>query len=154
MQGKLKRYAVMARIAGIILILGVLGVVVYQVYDFYTNKMGLTPNKAVQTYFSTLAQGNYAEVYRLTAKDRLTDIYGRPVTEREFITQLQRLTGDRQAPFTTIEVEKLCDARSARYYTVTLHSSIGGTTGESHVIVEVRRQDGVWMVTYPFPIFL
>lgn len=154
MHAKLKRYAIIARVFGIILILVVLGTVVYQVYDFYSNRTGLTPAKSVQTYFDTLAQGNYEEVYRLTAKDRLTDIYGRPITEREFVAQLQRLMGDEQAPFTSVEVEKLCDLRSARYYTVTLHSSIGGTTGQSHVIVEVRRQDGVWVVTYPFPIVL
>jgi hypothetical protein len=154
MKGKLNRYAAIARILGIVLIIFVLGVVIYQVYDFYTNRLGLTPTRAVETYFNTLAQGNYTEVYRLTAKDRLTDIYGRPVTEAEFVTQLQRLTGDRQVPFTKIEVLKLCDVRNARYYTVTLHSSIGGATGQSHVIVEVRRQDGVWMVTYPFPIVL
>lgn len=154
MHAKLKRYAIIARIVGVLLILVVLGTVVYQVYDFYSNKVGLTPAKSVQTYFDALGQGNYEEVYRLTAKDRLMDIYGRPITEREFITQLQRLMGDEHAPFTSMEVEKLCDMRKARYYTVTLHSSIGGTTGQSYVIVEVRRQDGVWVVTYPFPIVL
>jgi hypothetical protein len=154
MHGKLKRYAVVARVVGIVILLIVLGVVAYQLYDFYKDKVGLTPAKAVQTYFATLAQGDYEEVYRLTAKDRLTDIYGRPVTEAEFITQLKRLTGDRQVPFTTIEVKKLCDVRNARYYDVTLHSSIGGASGESHVIVEVRRQDSAWVVTYPFPIVL
>ena len=154
MHGKAKRYAIIARAVGIILILVVLGVVGYQLYDYYKDRVGFTPTKAVQSYFSTLAQGNYEEVYRLTAKDRLTDIYGRPITEREFVTQLQRLTGDRQVPFAMVEVEKLCEVHNARYYSVTLHSSIGGSTGQSHVIVEVRRQDGVWMVTYPFPIVL
>jgi len=154
MHGKLSRYAAIARVAGIIVLLVVLGIVVYQVYDFYRDRVGHTPVKAVQTYFAALGEGEYEQVYALTAKDRLTDIYGRPVTEGEFIAQLKRLTGDRRVPFTLIEATKLCTVRDAWYYEVTLHSSLGGGAGQSRVIVEVRRQDGAWVVTYPFPIVL
>ena len=149
-----KRYSVAARIGGIALLVALVGVIVYQLYDFYGDKIGFTPTKAIEDYFTALAQGNFKEVYRLTAKDHLTDIYGRPITQGEFEEQLGRLTGDHRLPFRSIEVTKLLDRRGMRYYLVTLSSSVGGTSGESRLLVEVRREHNTWLVTYPFAIML
>lgn len=149
-----KRFSTMARLGGIAIIVALLGIIVYQLYVYYSDRIGFTPTKAIETYFQALAQGDYEEVYRLTSKERLTDIYGRPITEAEFFEQLEGLTGGYRLPFHSIETTKLFERRGVRYYLVELRSSVGGTPGESRLFVEVRRSGGAWVVTYPFAIVL
>lgn len=148
------RYSAIARIVGVVIILGVLGVVGYQLYDFYRDKVGFTPVRAIETYFVSLAQGNYEEVYRLTYKGDLVDIYGRPITEGEFIDQLRKVTGDRRLPFRLIETTQLLEKQGVRYYRVTLHSSVGGSPGKSELVVQIRREGATWVISYPFAIIL
>ncbi|MHB1295587.1 MAG: hypothetical protein ACYC4R_11395 [Anaerolineae bacterium] len=148
------RYMPLMRLAGVVILLFVLGVTVFQLYDFYVDKLGVTPTKTITAYFDALAQGNYDEVYRLTAQEDLTDIYGRPITQGEFKEQLRSLTGGSSLPFQSVEVTKLSDAEGSRFYLVKLHSDVGGTSGVSRLVVEVRRQDKIWVVTYPFAIML
>ena len=151
---KLMRYARLVRIAGFVVIAGVLAFVLYQVYDFYSDKVGYTAPKAIKTYFSALASGDEEEVYRLTAKDRLVDIYGRPITQAEFYRQIRRLSGGRSLPFESIEATKLAERGNAHYYLVTLVSSVGGVRGESRLLIELRKQSRTWVITYPFAIVL
>ena len=126
-----QRYALYIRIGGVVIVLALLGYIGYQLYDFYEDKVGLTSGKAIETYFNAIAQGDYDEVYRLTAQDYLTDIYGRPITKGEFIKQLEQLTDGRQLPFTRFEITKAFERGSARYYIVLIHSNVGGTPGVS-----------------------
>jgi hypothetical protein len=151
---KWKRISSSVRLVGVLVIVALLTVVGYQLYDFYSERIGYTAPRAVEGYFSALATGDYEEVYRMTAKQDLTDIYGRKITEGEFADQLKGLTGGHKLPFTTIEVKKLFEGRGSRYYLVVLHSSVGGTTGQSRILVEVRREGKTWVVTYPFAIML
>jgi len=151
---KLEKVTGWARLIGILIIAGLVAFVVYQVYDFYQDKVGFTSARAVESYFDALAAGNHDEVYRLTAKDYLSDIYGRPITRAEFIEQLDGITGGKRLPFTRIEAIKFTEARNAHYYVVTLHSNVGGIAGTSRLIVEVVRQDRTWVVRYPFGIVL
>ena len=154
MKKKWQRYALIIRAVGVLVIIGLLLVVFYYLKQFYSDKMGFTPAKAVETYFTALSQGNYDEVHRLTTRDSMYDIYGRPITRAEFIGQLKRLTGGEQMPFTSIEATKLIEKDSVRYYRVVLYSSIGGTAGKSELVVQVHRVDGAWQLTYPFPVVL
>jgi hypothetical protein len=149
-----KRFGLMLRLVSVAIILGLLAVIGYQLVDFYEDKVGFTPNRAIEAYFTHLAQGNFDEVYALTDKEHLTDIYGRPVTEEEFIRQLEGLTGERRMPFQSITVTRLLERQGVRYYEVELHSVVSGRSGTSHVVVEVRRQGGAWVVSYPFAIVL
>lgn len=135
-------------------ILIVIGMGAYQVYDFYRDRVGSTAEKAVRTYFDALAAGNYEEVYQLTAKGELTDIYGRPVTKDEFIEQLQRLTGGHQLPLRIGQVVRLAEHKGVRIYAVTLQSNVGNANGQSRFLVEVRREGSGWVICYPFGIFL
>jgi hypothetical protein len=57
-------------------------------------------------------------------------------------------------PFQRIVVTRLFERQGVRYYQVELHSVVGGRAGASRVLVEVRRQGGAWVVTYPFAIVL
>ncbi|MHB0856970.1 MAG: hypothetical protein ACYC5M_05300 [Anaerolineae bacterium] len=148
------RYMPLMRLAGAALLLLVLGTVVYQLYDFYVDKLGVTPTKTITAYFDSMARGDYDEVYRLTAKADLTDIYGRPITQGEFRSQLREMTGGSTLPFRSVEVTKLSDAKGSRFYLVKLHADVGGTSGVSRMVVEVRREGKLWVVTYPFAIML
>lgn len=149
-----KRFGVILRLVSVAIILGLLVFIGYQLYTFYEDMVGFTPDRAVEAYFNHLAQGEFDQVYALTDKERLTDIYGRPVTVDEFIRQLEALTGARRMPFQTITVTRLFERQGVRYYAVELHSVVGGRAGTSRVLLEVRRQRGSWVVTYPFAIVL
>lgn len=141
------------RLGGLAVILVLLGIVVYNVYDFWHDKVGDTPSKAIESYFSALATGDYEQLYRLTAKSRLTDIYGRPVTQSEFLAQAARVTGGRQIAFRNIEITKLNTFQGSQFYIVTLHSSLPGASS-ARLVVEVLREDKRWVVVYPFAIML
>jgi len=149
-----KRLSLMTRLIGILILLVVVGLGAYQLYDFYRDKVGVTPTKTISTYFEALGQRNYDEVYRLTAKDDLTDIYGRPITRDEFLTQLNRVMGDREMPFTSVETFKLVDKQGSFYYVVKVHSTMGGTDRVNRMVVEVKREGQIWVVVYPFAIVL
>ena len=151
---KFRRYMQIARLVGILILVAVLGVVIYQLYIFYSDKVGYTADKAIATYFTALSQGNYEQVYQLTAQEELTDIYGRPITKSEFFKQLRAVTGEQRLDYTRIEARKLLDTRGVRYYEVTLQSSVGGATGSSRVLLEVRRAGNGWIIKYPFAIML
>ncbi|HHX64421.1 MAG TPA: hypothetical protein GX702_05975 [Chloroflexi bacterium] len=142
------------RIAGVIILLAVLVMGAFQLYDFYKVRVGVTPVKTIESYFVALGQGNYDEVYRLTSKQHLTDIYGRPITQDEFRDQLRKLTGGRNLPFERIETARIFDRSGSHFYRVTLHSTIGGRAGQSSVVVEVRREENTWVILYPFAILI
>ncbi len=154
MLAKWRRYGTIIRLLGILVIAAVVGMVAYQVYDFYRDKVGFTPAKAVETYFVALAAGDYGEVYRLTAKENLTDIYGRDVTRGEFMDQLQGVTGGHSLPLETVEIEKVFEIKDARYYRVVLTFSVGARSRQSRLLVEARREGNSWAITYPFAIIL
>lgn len=131
-----------------------LGRGIYQAYDLYSDRVRFTPTKAVETYFTALATGDYEEVYRLTAKESLTDIYGRDVTRGEFMEQLEEVTGGRSLPLEAVEIEELFKTNEAQYYRVLLTFSIGSRSRQSRLLVEVRREGDAWVITYPFAIVL
>jgi hypothetical protein len=154
MKNKWKRYALILRGAGVLVIVGLLVVVGYYLKVYYSDKMGATPQKAVETYFTALSRGDYDQVVAMTTSDSLHDIYGRPVTRAEFTAQLKRLTGNQPMPFTGVEATKLFEKEGVRYYGVTLRSAVGGTPNTSKLVVQVVRVDGAWRVVYPFAVFL
>ena len=154
LQQKLKQYAKIVRIAGIAVLVGLVVVVGYQVYDFYSERVGFTPRKAIESYFASLARGDFAEVYRLTDKEHLSDIYGRPITEGEFMDQVQLVTGDHRMPFQAVQTSKLAEKHGSQYYLVTLTSAVGGTQTTAELTVRVRKDGSHWYITYPFAIIL
>ncbi|MHB9034579.1 MAG: NTF2-like N-terminal transpeptidase domain-containing protein [Anaerolineae bacterium] len=142
------------RIVGIIIFILILGAGAYEVYGILRESTGMNPSKTATAWFNALSQGDYATVYALTAKADLTDIYGRQITQGEFNQQLQRLTGSERLPITLVETKKLFETRGRMYYAVTLHSTLGGTERESRVVVEIRKENNNWVLTYPFGIIL
>jgi len=84
MADTLRRVTIWLRVIAVLVLLGFLYVGVRQLIDFYGNKTGVSSERAIYDYFAALSAADYDTVYRLTATDALTDIYGRPVTEAEF----------------------------------------------------------------------
>ncbi len=148
-----KRITLILRIAGIALLLGLVVTGVLELRDFYAGRVGFTPEKAIRGYFDALSNGNYSEVYRLTDKENLTDIYGRPITEAEFRDQVRAVTGGSSLPITNVLMTKLCDVEGNYYYVVELESMVS-TSGKSRLLIEVRHAESGWVVGYPFAIVL
>lgn len=151
---RLNRVSLTVRLLAAVVLAVILYIGVRELLDFYSEEVGFTPERAIQTYFGALASGDYAEVYRLTNKAHLTDIYGRSVTEQEFREQLRKVTGGRNLVFSHVRATKLFQNEGTRYYAVELHSSLGGTPSVSRVIVEVQADGRGWAITYPFAIIL
>ena len=151
---KWKRLSAMLRVASFAILAALLIFVGFQVYQFYNERIGLGPKRVIDNYFGALAGGNYTEVYRLTAKSDLTDIYGRPLTEDEFLQQVQKLTGGKRFVFERIESVRLFEKGRAQYYAVRLYSSVGGNAGESRLVVEALKEGSNWVLRYPFAIVL
>ena len=59
MRDNWRRISNTIRWVAVLIILVVIGMAAYQVYDFYRDRVGTTAEKAVQAYFSALAAGNY-----------------------------------------------------------------------------------------------
>lgn len=149
---KLKRVSAAARLIGILVLVGVLAVAGYQLYDFYEDKVGFTPDRAIQDYFQALVDGDYARVYELTDKESLTDIYGRPISRGEFYEQLETIAGDQRLATLQIQSRKLCEDKGHYYYLVTLGSSLSDQEGR--LVLEVTRVGRSWTIGYPFGIVL
>ncbi len=150
----LNRINLWVRIGAAAILVVVIAMGVLQLRSFYRDRVGATAEKAVYAYVAALSAGNRAEVYRLTAKDRLTDIYGRRITEGEFLKQLGAITGGSTLPLRVVKVTKLAEQRDTQYFVVTLGADVGGTQGGSRLFLEVSQQGGEWLVTYPFAIVL
>ncbi len=154
MMEKLRRVSMVTRLIGVLILIGLLFIIGYQLYDFYEDKIGYRPETAIEDYFEALTSGDYARVYELTDKTHLTDIYGRPISRGEFYEQLDAIAGDRRIATLQVSAEKICEHQGNRYYKVTLQSALGGGAGKSRLIVEVTRSGKTWLIGYPFGIVL
>jgi hypothetical protein len=149
----LRSFMLRLRIAGMLILLVVAGMAVYRVYDIYRPQLGsLTTDKTIESYFMALGRGDHGEVYRLTSKTNLTDLYGRPITEGEFRQQLRRMTDGTNLPINSVQSSRIFEHSGSRFYRVTIHSTLGGQPSQSTQLVELRQEEGVWVVVYPFAI--
>ena len=154
MSDTIRRITIGFLVIAVLVLVGFLYVGVRQLMDFYGNKMGFSSERAIHDYFAALAIEDYDEVYRLTAKESLTDIYGRRVTEAEFQRQLRALTGDAPLALRVLKTTRLAEDGDTRYYAVEVGAEVGGASSGSRLLLEVRRQGSEWHVRYPFAIVL
>jgi ketosteroid isomerase-like protein len=154
MADTLRRVTIWLRVIAVLVLLGFLYVGVRQLIDFYGNKTGVSSERAIYDYFAALSAADYDTVYRLTATDALTDIYGRPVTEAEFQRQLRALTGESPLTIRVVKATRIAEEGDTRFYTVELGTDVGGAPSGSRLLLEVRRQGDAWRVRYPFAIVL
>jgi hypothetical protein len=149
-----KRISITMRIIAALILVVVLYMGVDVLLEFYSDNVGFTPERAIETYFEAIFGGRADEAYRMTAPESLVDIYGRPVTEGEFREQVRRLTGGSATRFSRVRAHKVFERDGVRYYTVDVYSHVGGTEARSRVYVQLTRVDRTWRVWYPFAIIL
>jgi len=154
MADTLRRVTIWLRVIAVLVLLGFLYVGVRQLIDYYSDRMGVSSERAIYDYFAALSTADYETVYRLTATDSLTDIYGRPVTQGEFERQLRALMGESPLAIRVLKATRIAEEGGTRYYAVELGADVGGASGGSRLLLEVRRQEDAWRVCYPFAIVL
>ncbi len=144
---KWKRFALIIRIVASLVLVGLLGFVGYQLYDFYRGRLGNSPVRVTQDYFEALGQGDFERVYELTDPASLYSLYGRRVTKEQVFSALDRVVGSSPRQFSSITVTRV--ARHAdRYYMQAMLANADGTT--TRRVVEVARVGTFWRVTFPF----
>ncbi len=142
-----KRFAAGLRTAGLLVIVGLLGFIGYQVHDFYAGTVNSSPIRVTQDYFSALGEGDFAHAYELTDPDSLVTLYGRHVSQSEVTAAYTRVAGEMPTAFARIVTKRLARKDDFCYVEAQLYDNAGAST---RVVVEVVRKGGIWRVTHPF----
>jgi hypothetical protein len=137
-----------AAAGGAVLIL-VIAIGAYQGYRWYQQRYGPTPEKALDSYFTALADGDYATMYEMTPDSDLM-VLGRKLSESDFASRVEELLGGEKMEIQEIALEKIAQRDEYHYYRVSLHYRLGGTGKVARLLVELKPVDGDWEITYPF----
>ena len=135
--------------AGGAVLVFVIALGVYFGYSWYQRRYGPTAEKAIDRYFSSLAEGDYATMYEMTTDSDLM-VLGRKISERDFASRTEELLGGQDLELNQIETEKIAQRGEYHYFAVTLHYELGATGKVTRLLVELRRNGDDWKVTYPF----
>jgi hypothetical protein len=137
-----------AAAGGAVLVFAI-GLGVYLGYSWYQQRYGPTAERAIDKYFGSLAEGDYATMYEMTADSDLM-VLGRKISEREFASRTEELLGGHDLELKQIETERIAQRGQYHYFAVTLHYELGHTGKVTRLLVELRRDGDDWKVTYPF----
>lgn len=142
-----KQIAAGVRVAAVLVIIGLLAFVGYQVHDFYRGTVGNSPVRVTQNYFQALGAGDFVSVYDLTDPESLLTLYGRRATQSEVFGVYEQAVGVSPRQFEQIVVKRLAHRDDRQFVQVELYSPAGNT---SRLVLELVRKDGTWLVTHPF----
>ena len=135
--------------AGGAVLIFVIAVGAYLGYRWYQQRYGPTAERALDTYFTALADGDYEVLYAMTPDADLM-VLGRKVSEGEFARNVEDLLGGEEMVVKEIEAERIAQRGEYHYFRVSLHYSLGGTGKVARLLVELRPVADEWEVTYPF----
>jgi hypothetical protein len=135
--------------AGGAVLIFVIAVGAYLGYRWYQQRYGHTAERALDTYFTALADGDYEVLYAMTPDADLM-VLGHKVSEGEFARNVEDLLGGEEMAMKEIEAERIAQRGEYHYFRVSLHYSLGGTGKVAHLLVELRPVGDEWEVTYPF----
>jgi hypothetical protein len=124
-------------------------VAVYLGYSWYQQRYGATAERALETYFTALEDGDYAVMYKMTPDADLM-VLGRKLSESEFARGVEELLGGEEMQMERIEAERIAQRDPYHYFAVSLHYTLGGTGKVIRLLVEVAPGGDGWEVTYPF----
>jgi len=144
-----KRFMVWGAAAGGAILVFVIAVGVYAAYSWYQQRYGSTAERALETYFTALGDGEYDVVYEMTPDADLM-LLGRKLSQRDFARRVEELLGGEEIEMEAIEVERIAQRGEYYYFRVSLHYRLGGTGKVARLLVEVRPEGEDWKVTYPF----
>lgn len=122
---------------------------IYLGYSWYQQRYGPTAERALERYFTALAEADHAVMYEMTPDADLM-ILGRKISEREFATRTEELLGGEQMELNQVGVERIAQQGEYHYFKVALHYKLGGAGKVTRLLVEMRRTEDGWEVTYPF----
>jgi hypothetical protein len=121
----------------------------YLGYSWYRDRFGPTPEKALEVYFTALAEGDYQVMYEMTPDADLM-VLGRKLSESDFARRVEELLGGEDMELDRIEMERIAQRGEYTYFRVSLHYSLGATGKVARLLVEMRSEGKEWEVTYPF----
>jgi hypothetical protein len=122
---------------------------IYLGYSWYQQRYGSTAERALDSYFTALADADYSVMYEMTPDSDLM-ILGRKVSEAQFGASVKELLGGEEMELSQVEAERIAQRGEYQYFKVSLHYRLGGTGKVTRLLVELRQAEGVWEVTYPF----
>lgn len=137
-----------AAIGGAVVIFAI-AVGIYLGYSWYQRRFGPTAERALETYFTAMADAEYGVMYKMTPDADLM-VLGRKLSEEDFAKGLDELLGDEKMVMEAIEVDSIAQRGEYQYFKVTLHYTLGGTGKVARLLVEMKPAGGEWEVTYPF----
>lgn len=137
-----------AAIGGAVLVFAI-AVGVYLGYSWYRERFGPTPERALEEYFTALADGDYEVMYEMTPDADLM-VLGRKLSERDFAKRVEELLGGEDLELDRIELERIAQRGEYTYFRVSLHYNLGDTGKVARLLVEMRADGNEWEVTYPF----
>ena len=137
-----------AAVGGAVLIF-LIGIGAYLGYGWYQQRYGPTAEKALEAYFTALADGDYAAMYEMTPDSDLM-VLGHKLSERDFTARVEELLGGEEMEMQDIELERIAQRDEYHYFRVSLHYRLGGTGKVARLLVELKPSNGDWEVTYPF----
>ncbi len=144
-----ERFALWGAAAGGALLIFVLGVGLYWGYSWYRQRYGATPEKALERYFTALADADYDTMYEMTPDADLM-VLGRKLSRRDFVNRVQELLGGEEMELDEMELERIAQRGEYHYFRVILHYRLGATGKVARMLVELRQEGRDWKVTYPF----
>jgi hypothetical protein len=137
-----------AAVGGAVLIF-LIGIGAYLGYRWYQQRYGPTAEKALESYFTALADGDYATMYEMTPDSDLM-VLGHKLSESDFASRVEELLGGEEMEMQEIALERIAQRDQYHYFRVSLHYRLGGTGKVARLLVELKPVDGEWEVTYPF----
>ncbi len=144
-----ERLMLWGAVAGGAVLIFVIGIGAYLGYRWYQQRYGPTAERALETYFTALAGGDYEVLYLMTPDADLM-VLGHKISTEEFARNVEELLGGEDMELKEIEVQRIAQRGEHHYYSVSLHYSLGGTGKVAHLLVELRPAGDEWEVTYPF----
>jgi hypothetical protein len=121
----------------------------YTAYNWYHQRYGATPEKALQRYFLALGDAEYDIMYEMTPDADLM-VLGRKLSPGDFANRVEELLGGEDMEMGDVELEMIAHRGEYYYFRVLLHYRLGGTGKVARLLVELRREGQDWKVTYPF----
>lgn len=134
---------------GVAVLILVIGVGAYMGYRWYQQRYGFTAERALETYFTALADGDYGVMYEMTPSADLMAL-GRKLSERDFAGRVGELLGGEEIELEDIEIERIAQHGEYHYFRVSLHYRLDGTGKVVRLLVELKPEGDGWRVTYPF----
>ncbi len=144
-----ERLLLWAAAAGGALLIFVVAVGLYTAYNWYHQRYGPTPERALERYFTALGDGEYDTMYEMTPDADLM-VLGRKLSRGDFANQVEELLAGEEMEMDEIELERIAQRGEYHYFRVVLHYRLGGTGKVTRLLVELTREEQDWKITYPF----